>query len=570
MIRGAANQPDLSALPEPVRAFIQDLIARLDAALNKVDGLTAENQSLRQKVEALIKRYFGGTKNESMDPNQLMLLLAGLEAMQPVAATPSAPVKDTSAARRDRKPARSGIPENLPVERVVIVPEEVKANPGQFRQIDEVITKELDYQPGRFLMRHYVRPKFVRKENTEVAQSVNSAATTAPSAPAPQAADCATVDNVPDPVAAQPAGPREVFIAPAPARLIEKGMPGAGLLIYLLLSRFEDHLPFYRLEKIFWERYGVPITRQSMVDWIEQLCFWFAPIYEEIKRELMRGNYLQVDETVIRYLDREEPGKSCQGYFWVYSRPGADVIFDWQTTRSHLAPLAVLKDFEGKLQTDGYEGYDALAKARARARPDKTSGLLHFDCWAHARRKFIDAKDDDKRALWFLRQIGLLYEVEKRARQLKVGPALRQAMRAAQSKMVLERIGKALKPIQSKVLPESKLGQAIRYTLNQWNGLIRYIDHGDVEADNNLVENSIRPTAIAKKNFLFIGHPDAGGRSAMIYSILGSCRRRAINPAQYLDDILKRLPEMKRSEIASVTPGAWAKAHPEARLTPAK
>jgi transposase len=523
----------------PLAAEVAQLIASL---VKKVDCLTIENKWLRQKIDALARLCFGGTKNEGIDPKQMDLFMAGLADLTqvPAPAPAIAPVKASPAAKPARKPARSGIPENLPVERIVILPDEVKANPEAFRQIDEVITKELDFEPAKFLMRHYVRPKFVRKEPVVV----NNAS----AAPAIE--------------------PKEALIAPMPARLVEKGMPGVGLLIHILLSRFADHLPFYRLEKIFLERYGVPISRQTMVDWIEQLSFWFAPIYEEMKRGLVAGNYLQIDETVIRYLDREEPGRSCQGYFWVYSRPGGDVIFDWKTTRSHLAPLEFLKNFSGKIQTDGYAGYETLVNARAKERGQ--SDLSHFACWAHARREFIEAKDHDRRVLWVLRQIASLYEVEKRLRQACAGPNLRQAVRAAQSKMILTRLYKALQLLAKKALPSGSVGKAVNYALNRWEDLCRYTDHGEVEIDNNLCENAIRPTAIGKKNFLFIGHPEAGARSAMVYSILGSCRRHGVNPAKYLLDVLKRLPDLKAKDIASLTPAAWTKAHPEACVKPAK
>jgi len=555
-----SNEPATLADALALLAVMREAMADFK---NKIECLTGENQILRQKLDAFIRRYFG-KKGETLDSHQLQLLLAGLNALEaePVAPAPAAPAIKPPQTRAARKPARSGLPENLPIEETVIIPDEVKANPEQFREIEKVVTKELDYKPGCFIMRHYVRVKYVRKE---VFQTLNNTSEALAASTASQPA--ANTLSAQSPVAAEP---KEVLIAPLPNRLVEKGLPGVGLLIYLLLSRFEDHLPFFRLEKIFRERHGVPIARQSMIDWMEQLAFWFAPIYEEMKTQLLAGGYLQADETVIRYLDREVPGHSRQGYFWVYSRPGGDVIFDWQTSRGQQAPKAFLKDFKGDLQTDGYEVYQALIKVRALEREDKESGLLHFCCWAHARRKFFDAKDHDRRAPWFLRQIGSLYEIEKRLRLVKAGPRLREAVRGAESKMILDRIGKALHRVQPRVLAQSNLGRAISYTLNLWAELTRYADHGKIEIDNNLVENAIRPTAIGKKNFLFIGHPDAGGRSAMIYSILGSCRRRGIDPAKYLADVLKHLPDMKRSEIPSVTPGAWAKAHPEARLLPRK
>jgi hypothetical protein len=551
----------MSNAAPPAPADLAQRLVALEAAAATLQtdnqALRTENQLLRQKLDALLRRYFGSPKTETLDRHQLELLLAGLvgrvEAPAPARTAPAAPAAPASA----RKPARSGLPDDLPVERIVLVPDEVRAQPEHFRQIDELITKELDWEPAKFFWRHYVRPKFVRRD----------APTQRPPPPMPTAPTSApALLKVPVLAWALALAPiadeKEVFIAALPNRLIEKGLPGVGLLVHLILSRFEDHLPFYRLEKIFRERHGVPLSRQSMVDWTEQLATWFQPVYRQMVVELVASRYLQVDETPIRYLDREEPGRSCVGYFWTYSRPGGDVIFDWQTSRGRDGPAAFLQRFQGKLQTDGYAVYRALAQARA--------DWLLFACWAHARRKFFEAKDHDRRAAWFLTQIGLLYALERRLRQHRAGPALRQAQRAAEAQMILSRIRRGLDCVGPQVLAQSQLGKAIHYTLDLWRELTRYADHGEVEIDTNLVENAIRPTAVGKKNFLFVGHPDAGWRSAVLYSILGSCRRHRINPADYLKDVLTRLPDMKQSEIPSVTPGAWAKAHPQARVLPPK
>lgn len=512
--------------------------------------LMAENHLLRQKLDALIRRYFGSPKSEALDPHQLQLLLAGLMGQEPAPApAPAAPPAKEPQASAKRKPARAGIPKDLPTERVVLLPAEVQADPQAFRQIDELVTKELDYEPGHFFWRLYVRPKFVRNAVQPVVNA-DSAATKLPPVLAAM-----VLANLPE-------ESRQVFIAALPNRLIDKGLPGVGLLVHLILSRFEDHLPFYRLEKIFRERHQVPLARQSLVDWTEAVANWLLPIYREMKKALLAQSYLQADETPIWYLDREVPGRTCQGYFWVYGRPGGDVLFDWRTGRGREGPTEFLKGFSGKLQSDGYAVYGALSKAGFE--------LVLFACMAHARRNFFDAKDQDWRAAWFLKQMGLLYALEERLRQGRAGPALRQAARAAEAKMILARIGKALKLFQPRVLPQSLLGKAIKYMLGLWEELNRYTDHGEVEIDNNLLENALRPTAIGKKNFLFIGHPEAGWRSAVIYSILGSCRRHRINPAKYLKDVLSRLPDMKQNEISTVTPGAWAKAHPEARSLPPK
>jgi hypothetical protein len=524
-----------NALPDPAQALSQ-LAALLAAAQAENHALRVENQLLHQKVEALIRRYFGNAKNERLDPNQLELLLAGLTATAPAPEKPAPPVIPPVRSPA-RKPARSGIPDNLP-------------------QIEEVVTRELEWEAARFYWRHIVRLKFVRKGNALP--------------PTPQGEPVAAIAAA---LAAQAVvDPPEVFIAALPNRLIEKGLPGVGLLVHLLVSRFVDHLPFYRLEQSFRQRHGVPLSRQSMVDWTEQLATWLQPIYRQMIVEALARRYLQADETPIRYLDRDVPGRSCQGYFWVYGPPGGNVIFEWQTSRGRAAPEAFLKNFSGKLQADGYAVYRRLVADRNAALPagGAVPDLILFACWAHARRKFHEAKDHDRRTAWFLKQIGLLYALEHRLRQGHAGPRLRQAARAAEAAPILARIQRALDRCGQRVLPQSLLGKAIAYTRELWPHLIAYVAHGEVEIDNNLIENAIRPTAIGKKNFLFIGHPDAGWRSAVIYSIVASCRRYQIDPAKYLQDVLTRLPDLKQSQVPEITPRVWAKAHPEARTLPPK
>jgi hypothetical protein len=208
------------------------------------------------------------------------------------------------------------------------------------------------------------------------------------------------------------------------------------------------------------------------------------------------------------------------------------------------------------LQTDGYAAYESLAKAR--------DDLTLIGCWAHVRRGFHEALAETRLAVWFVRQIGLLYAVEKKLREQKAGPALRQAMRVWQSQPVLNRLHRSMELIRRKTLPQGLLGQAIDYTLKRWTALNQFITDGTLEIDNNLIENSIRPSALGKKNFLFFGHPEAGERSAVIYTLLGSCRRQGINPFDYLNDLFTRLPAAKITQINEFTPAAWARAKDQA------
>jgi transposase len=505
-----ANQ--ITSLDE-ARALITQLRNEFQLTLA---SLQAENKLLRQKLDLFLKRYFGGAKNEGLDPKQLELLLAGLEALTatPPVAGPKAPARSTSVAR----PVRQALPAHLETERVVLEPAEVQQQPEGWRKLGEEVTEELDWKPAQFIKRLYIRPKYVNAER--------------------------------------------IVIAPLPARLIEKGLPGAGLLTQVIVSKYEDHLPLYRQAKIYRERHGVELSRQTLNGWVEAAADWLTPIWREMRTGLVAGDYLQADETPIRYLDPDVKGKSQQGYLWTYSHPRSDVVFDWKVSRSREGPREFLKEFRGKLQTDGYGVYESLARERG-------EDLILIGCWAHARRGFHEALGEGRAAAWPVGQIGLLYAVEKHLRERKAGPQLRAAVRAWQSRPILARLRRALEVVRRRVLPKSLLGQAIDYTLARWEGLTRFVDDGRLEIDNNLCENAIRPTAIGKKNFLFIGHPEAGQRSAVIYSVLGSCRRHGINPAEYLHDVFERLPKAKTSEVKSLTPAAWAKARRNAVRQPA-
>jgi transposase len=286
---------------------------------------------------------------------------------------------------------------------------------------------------------------------------------------------------------------------------------------------------------------------------------WLKPIYEQIRTGVMGGGYVQVDETPVDYLEPGN-GKTKQGYLWTCSRPGGDVFYRWEISRAAACLDNIIPvDFKGKLQCDGYAGYRAFAKGR--------NGAIELaGCWAHVRRKFHEALEQSpKTSGWILRQIQHLYRVEARLREQKAGPQLREAARAHESQPIVERLERALVRLKSsgRHLPQSLLGSALDYALGQWLTLDVYLADGRVEIDNNLVENAIRPTAIGKKNWLFMGDADAGERGAIIYTVIESCRRRGIDPYAYLKDVLTRLPRMTNHQIPEVTPQAWAKSPPQ-------
>ena len=485
--------------------------------LQALEELRRENALLRQKIDLLVRRVFGSS-SEQLDKNQLELLM-GL-AEEPAVSVANVPVQEP-VRRQGRKAARrERLPENLPVVEEVIDPDLVQVQPQAWRCIGAEVSEQLDYEPGRFFKRRVVRRKYVHRLDLN----------------------------------------RAPLIAPLPERLLDRSLPAAGLLAQILVSKYCDHLPLYRQEQIFAQRHGVQLPRQSLARWVALAADWLKPIYEHIRTGVLAGGYVQVDETPIDYL---EPGfgKTKQGYLWTGSRPGGDVFYHWQTSRAAACLDQIIPaNFAGTLQCDGYSAYRAFANGRGQA-------IELAGCWAHVRRKFYEALASSPcGAGWLLRQIQHLYRIEANLREQRAGPRLRQALRASQSRPIVERIQRALVQLKrsGRYLPQSLLGQAMDYTLSQWPTLEVYLTDGRVELDNNLVENAIRPTAVGKKNWLFIGDADAGQRSAIIYTLIETCRRRGLDPFAYLRDVLSRLPHMTNWQIPEITPQAWNKRQQQA------
>ena len=377
----------------------------------------------------------------------------------------------------------------------------------------------LDYEPGRFLRRRTIRRKYMHRTDTD----------------------------------------RAPIIAPLPQSLRERGLAAPGLLAHMLVSKYCDHLPLHRQKQIFARRHRVPLPRRTLARWVELCADWLKPIYETIRTGVMAGGYVPIYETPIRYLAPGN-GQTKPGYLWTAHRPRGDVLYRWETSRAAISldhPVPV--DFTGTLQCDGYAGYGAFADRR-----QSVPGTITLaGCWAHVRIKFHDALEQSPRtAGWLLRQIQHLYRVEAQLREPRAGPRLCEARRAHQSRPLVERLQKALvrRKASGRYLPQSLLGPAIDYTLGQWPTLLIFLHDGRVEIDNNLVENAFRPAAIGKRNWLFIGDAEAEERSAIIYTVIESCRRGGIVPCAYLRDVLTRLPTMTNRQIHEVTPEASAKA----------
>ncbi|MCH6259425.1 IS66 family transposase, partial [Puniceicoccaceae bacterium K14] len=282
-------------------------------------------------------------------------------------------------------------------------------------------------------------------------------------------------------------------------------------------------------------------------DWIGYACeTWLSIIYRFIRNGLIAGDYLQVDETPIRYLDPDRKGKSHQGYYWVFGRPQGDVCFDWRLSRGKAGAEAILSDFEGIVQSDGYAVYDSACQGKS---------IVQLGCWAHARRKFYDAyRNGELEAARYLLPIKELYQIE---RDLPHCPEQRSRIRREKSLPILESIKELLEAERDYYLAKSAMSSAVHYTLNQWRKLTAYVDHGQARIDNNLTEQSIRPCKLGAKNWLFVGDPKAGNRSAIIYTLLECCRRHGVEPMAYLSDALRKIPSMTNFEAEKLTPKNW-------------
>jgi transposase len=505
----------MNARETKLQEQIQEQARELDRLREELNVAHSEIRLLRHKLDQLSRRVFG-CSSEKLSPGQLQLLLELATAQEEAPATEPAEPEPVVRPPRPRKERKPRLPEHLPVVEEVIDPEPVKEQPELWRCIGQEVTEQLDYEPARFLRRRTIRRTFVHRTDKDLAP----------------------------------------VTAPLPPCLQERCLAAPGLLAQVVVSKYADHLPLYRQEHIFRGRHRVELSRQTLAGWIDLVADWLQPIYGHLREEVFKAGYVQIDETPVRYLAPGH-GKTKLGYFWTAHRPGGEVLYRWETSRGAACLSNVLPvDFTGTIQCDGYQAYDAFAR--------QWSGAITLaDCWAHVRRKFFEAKETAPRtAGWFLRQIGHLYRIEERLRRLKCSPRMREVIRQQESRMIVERIGAACVKLKQRGrhLPQSPLGKAISYTLGQWTGLQVFLKDGRLEIDNNLVENAIRPTAVGKKNWLFIGAAEAGQRSAVLFTIIENCRRLGINPYDYLRDVLIRLPKLTNQQTHTLTPAAWAEA----------
>ena len=404
--------------------------------------LQQENKLLKQKIDLFLQRTFGKS-SEKLSPDQLDYLMNNTDELGKPAGDDSSKTEGVAAKpKKPRGKRKPRLPEHLPVESSEeLLPQAVIDDPEQWKRIGEEITEQLDYHPGHFSKKQLIRPRYVN-----------------------------LLDRDAPPI-----------IAPLPNQWTERCIATPRLQAHIAISKYADHLPLYRQEQIFKTRYHVHIPRNTMSRWMESVGESLKLIYLCMCDQLFSGDYLQVDETPINYLEPGS-GQAQQGYFWAYSNPKGDVIFDWQTSRGHQCLIDMLKKpdqrdpnqpilyYQGILQCDGYSAYRTLAS--------KVTGIQLSGCWAHVRRKFKEALTNaPQEASWILRQIQQLYRIEKKLRKQKAGPRLRKHIRHSESRAIVARLKNVLMLYKARpsILPQSALGMAIEYALGQWKELELYL-----------------------------------------------------------------------------------------------
>lgn len=465
--------------------------------------------SLEQQLQQLQKMIFGSRQERFIpatanDPQLLLDIPA--ETVAAVSVTNAQKISYvrqgiTVEARPVGHPGRMKLPESLRREEIIIEPNE---DTSGCKKMGEEITEVLEYQPGELYVKQYRRIKYARPGNSGV------------------------------------------LIGEPPSRPLPKIMAGEGLLAQIVIDKYIDHLPLHRQMQRF-ERAGVKLPYSTLTDWVSATCGLITPLFNALKAEVLKCEYLHADETPIKVIDKDKKGETHRGYYWVYQNSlDKLVFFDYQEGRGREGPMEILGHFKGYLQTDGYAAYDIF---------DKRPGITLIHCMAHARRMFNEALDNDyDRAYYALCEIQKLYEIERISKEASLNFEERKAVRSMKAAPILKGLGLWMQQQYMQVFPKSAIGKALAYSMERWHKLSLYITDGRLNIDNNPVENSIRPVALGRKNYLFAGSHEAAKRSGMLYSLLGTCKMHDIEPYAWLKIVLQRIADHPINKIQDLLP----------------
>ncbi len=575
--------------PDAVASLPDDpvLLKRLiEELLVSLQEERRDNEGLRHRLALLLRRLYG-PRGERVDPAQLQLFAEPMAEAGAVVAAPAEPSAATTARRRCRPHGRRRLPADLHrEERHHQLTEAERTCPacGELRiDIGVDTSEQLEYRPASlFVVEHFVHkyacpgcrpaaaaptPAPPNEESTAMPAEQSPPPSVAES-PAHAAAEPRTGSGPDDPAnpespAAPVAGPAAVVVAAAkPAQPIAKGLPGPGLLAHLIVSKYTDHLPLHRLERIY-ERQGVFLRRSTLSDWLGACAGLLRPLYERLVAVVLASRALHTDDTTVKMQDPISHLLSTTR-LWVYRGDAEHPynVFDFTLNRKRDGPELFLADYQGYLHADAFSGYDRLYLPDART---ARARIVEVACNAHARRKFFEARDTDAlrahQALAYYRQ---LYELERAAKELS--DEQRSQMRQEFAVPILDRFHSWLEAQRPEVLPKSPLGEALGYALNNWTALARYTDAGFLTIDNNVAEREMKQIAIGRKNWLTVGSPRGGQTAAVLLSFTSTCQRLGVEPWSYLRDVLTRLPAGEAVE--ELLPERWEAAR-RARLSTA-
>ena len=508
-----------ATIPDTLPDDIESCHGVIKDARALIELLSADLEQYKHRIDYLLRRLFGST-SERIDPDQLHLFKEALEqAQEASAAVEEEP--ETPPRAKGKGHGRQRLPEDLPRTRIEYdIPEEEKTCPNGHERvrIGEDVSEQLDFTPASYFVIEHVRPVY---------------ACVAPDC------DCGVIQ------------------ASKPAQPIEKGLAGPGLLAHIITSKYCDHLPLHRQERII-ARHGIHLSRKTLCDWVLQTADVLAPVVDAMREEVLQSKVIHTDDTPVRVQDQNKKRTTSKAYLWPYVGDAEHpyTVFDYTPTRSREGPETFLENFRGTetearfLQCDAYPGYNGLF----------TNGrhLLEVGCWAHARRKFFESKITEPiRANETLIEIGKLYKIEREAKELELDAAERYAIRQEKATPILEAFHQRLIGLNQDMLPKSPLGMAAAYALRNWDALTRYTTDGDLNIDNNPAEHAVRAIALGRKNWLFLGSDRGGHAAAIHFSLIASAKRHNLDPFAYLRDLLQRIPTHLNQKIQDLLPDRW-------------
>jgi transposase len=518
-------------LPESLFATVSGAMAiyekQLDTTSRRLDTTANELQYARLKIQVLeeklrlqrIAKYGPGSEKLSNLQLDLLELEPGVSPSEVAAESEREALPPISNKKKRRHPGRQTLPSDLPrVERVIAcTPEQCVCGGcgGETKVIGYEVSEVLEVKPAEYFVQVTKREKRA----------------------------CKTCEE------------QGVAMAPLPARIIDKSLVSDRIIIDTIVGKYADHSPLYRQSVIFLRDAGIEISRATMCGWVMTVGEMLAPVVGAMRRQLLAGSYIQADETTVDVQMHDCRGKNHQAYLWQYSTPGGATIFDFRMGRGREGPARFLDKFEGILQTDGYVAYD-----RGVGGPK----MVHAACWSHARRLFVDAIKLNKLDAASIRIVELmdkLFAIDARARDEMMDHAARHALRQQEAPPLLDKIKTQILAMSKNVLPKSAAGEACAYTVKLWDRLTLFLQYPELELSNNLAENSMRPVATGRKNWIHIGSQQAGPRVAAILSVVESCRRLSIPVRDYLADILPGLTKRSIQHLANLAPAAWGQTH---------